>query len=215
MYEEEYTRFWGYKRSIVGIVARNFVRINLIAYESLRKELDLDVDMMNLGHCYVDRPMLSKLTLENKRRHCDRVYDVAISYASEDKEIAQNLFDLLTEMNLEVFYDKDAEHRTLGSEAMGLLFDVFNHEASYVVILCSEWTIKKPWAEYEFRLAVNREERQKGSDIFVLPIRIDDTEIPFLTSKMFAHCKKQSLREIADLVYKRVKHASEPEATRS
>jgi GNAT superfamily N-acetyltransferase len=208
MREEEFMRYWGYKRSIVGIVARKFVRIEAIPHQEVREILNLDVNMMNLGHCYVDSGMLARLKLDNRRRAEDLIYHVAISFPSQNRGVAERLSELLKMNRLSVFFDQDEQSTILGTNAMGTLFDVFNHQAAYAVILCSEWTVKSEWAQYELSLALNRDQRERHErDSFVLPVRIDEAEVPFLTTKIFADLRKHSLEEIADQICKRVKHA--------
>ncbi len=207
MLEDEYMRHWGYKRSLLGIVARNFVRIEPVKYSEIRELLKLDINIMNLGHCYVNNQMLTSLQLGDRRSRSDERYDVAISFPSENRQIAKELFQLLRDKGLSVFYDQDAEPRSLGSEAMGLLFDVFNHQSSYAVILCSRGTIKSDWAQYEVNLAIQRDKRQNYKhDPFVIPIRLDDTEVPYLTTKIFADHRKESLRAIADQIHRKIQN---------
>lgn len=211
MSEDEYMRYWGYKSSIVGIVAQDFVRIQPIPYREIRTILQLDVNMMALGHCYLSHKMLDLLRLEDRRRRQDEIYQVALSFAGEDRKVAETLFALLTGKGLSVFYDGDAEVKLLGADAMDSLFDVFNHQCTHVVILCSKWTKASDWAKYEMRLVLNREKRQ-GNKIrgLVIPVRLDEEEVPFLTTRIFADARKKSLEEIADLIYAKVMSSSNP-----
>jgi ribosomal protein S18 acetylase RimI-like enzyme len=205
MSEDEYMRYWGYKNSIVGIVAQDFVRIEPIPHREIRAILELDIDMMALGHCYLSHKMLELLRLEDRRRRLDQIYNVALSFPSQDRKIAERLFALLTSKGLSVFYDRDAEVRMLGADAMDSLFDVFNHQSMHVVILCSKWTKDSEWAKYEMQLALNRERRQGSKHGgLVIPVRLDEEEVPFLTTRIFADARKKSLEDIADLIYTKV-----------
>jgi GNAT superfamily N-acetyltransferase len=207
MSEDEYMQHWGYKHSIIGITATKFVRIDPINYAQIRELLNLDIDTMNLGHSYIDNGMLCKLHLDARRSRSDEIYDAAISFSSKNRELARELARLLKERELRIFYDEDAEPQMLGSEAMGALFDVFNHQASYAIILCSEWTVKSDWAQYEINLAVQRDKRQSHMHApFVIPVRLDDTEIVYLTTKIFADHRKESLSVIAEKIWRRIKN---------
>jgi TIR domain/ATPase family associated with various cellular activities (AAA) len=76
-------------------------------------------------------------------------YDVALSFAGEDRPIAEALFAELSERELEVFYDKNEQHRIAGNDLEEYLAPIYASEASYVVVLVSSSYPKKIWTKFE------------------------------------------------------------------
>jgi hypothetical protein len=64
------------------------------------------------------------MTIEFKRR-----YDFALSFAGTDREIASLLFTKLAENEVEVFYDKNEQHRILAQDVEEYLRPIYQTEA--------------------------------------------------------------------------------------
>jgi hypothetical protein len=76
-------------------------------------------------------------------------YDVALSFAGEDRAYAEKLFDLLTERELAVFYDRNEQSRTLAANVEEYLAPIYQSEASFVVPLLGAEYPKKVWTKIE------------------------------------------------------------------
>jgi hypothetical protein len=79
----------------------------------------------------------------------DGRYDVALSFAGEDRGVAEELFAELAERELEVFYDKNEQHRIAGNDLEEYLAPIYASEATYVVVLVSASYPKKIWTKFE------------------------------------------------------------------
>lgn len=86
-------------------------------------------------------------------------YDFALSFAGEDREVAEAIFRSLQEEQVEVFYDKNEQHRILASSVEDYLRPIYQSEARFVVVLLGPSYPKKVWTKFEsdaFKARVGR-----------------------------------------------------------
>lgn len=126
-------------------------------------------------------------------------FDIAISFAGEDRAIANQLAEFLQARNIRVFYDFNERANMWGKDLIEHLTDVYENKAQYCLLLISKNYPAKPWTQVERRSAQARAFRQPGE--YILPVRLDDTEIPGLLSTIaYLDLRHQSVEEIADQV---------------
>lgn len=77
------------------------------------------------------------------------IYDFALSFAGEDREIAKQIFDKLTEQELHVFYDKNEQHRILAQDVEDYLRPIYQSDAEFIIALLSKNYPKKLWTKFE------------------------------------------------------------------
>ena len=107
-------------------------------------------------------------------------YDVAFSMAGEDRPKAERLLLRLLESNVRVFYDKLEEHELWGKDLAETLHEIFAKKARYCVMFVSKHYLEKRWPRHERRSAMERAIADNTE--YILPLRIDDTELPGLPS---------------------------------
>jgi hypothetical protein len=108
-------------------------------------------------------------------------YDVALSFASEDAVVAEELATLLANKNIRVFRD---EYRAANAEGWGRnmvdhLVNLYARKARYCVLLVSAHYPLKAWTNAERTAA--RERALRDPDEYILPVHLDDTKVPGLT----------------------------------
>lgn len=102
-------------------------------------------------------------------------YDVALSFAGEDREHVRRVAEDLKTKGVSVFYD-DFEQVALWGENLAERFvDVYMKGAYYTVLFISEHYRDKVWTRLERRAALARDLTEDQA--YVLPARFDDTEI--------------------------------------
>lgn len=79
----------------------------------------------------------------------DRRYDFALSFAGPDRSIAEGLFTALAESEVEVFYDKNEQHRILAEDVEDYLRPIYQSEAQFVVVLLGPEYPKRIWTKIE------------------------------------------------------------------
>jgi len=99
-------------------------------------------------------------------------YDFALSFAGEDRAIAEELFRQLQDAESEVFYDKNEQHRILAVHIEEYLRPIYQSEARFVIALLSQTYPKKIWTKIE---SDQFKERFKAGD--VVPLWFSDAPV--------------------------------------
>ena len=107
-------------------------------------------------------------------------YDVAISFAGEQRTQAEAIADCLKNAGVKVFYDGSEQTNLWGKNLYEHLSDVYQKKARYCLMLASAAYAAKVWPTLERRNAQARALSQKVE--YILPVRFDETEIPGLPS---------------------------------
>lgn len=104
-------------------------------------------------------------------------YDVCLSFAGEQREYVQQVYDELINNNVRVFYDqgKDIETMLWGRNLIEVFTDIYKKNARFCVMFLSKDYARKAWTNLERRRALSR---ALIEDIYILPVRMDKTEIP-------------------------------------
>ncbi len=106
-------------------------------------------------------------------------YDVALSFAGEDRIHAKELARLLKSGGYRVFYDDYEKPRLWGKNLYGELSSVYQDQARYCVMFLSEHYARKWLPNHERESDQARVFVEKNRE-YILPIRLDNTEIPGL-----------------------------------
>jgi len=103
-------------------------------------------------------------------------YDFALSFSGADRDIAERIFEMLTEAEMEVFYDKNEAFRILAENVEEYLGPIYNSEASLVVAVMGTSYPRRLWTQFESRAF--RDRFKNGQ---VVPVLVDDFEITDLS----------------------------------
>lgn len=76
-------------------------------------------------------------------------YDIALSFAGADRDVAKLLNDQLVQREVAVFYDLEEQHRILASKVEDYLAPIYASEASYVIPLLSPDYPNRIWTKFE------------------------------------------------------------------
>lgn len=76
-------------------------------------------------------------------------YDFALSFAGSDRDIAESIFNELTERELEVFYDKNEQHRILAEDVEEYLGPIYASDAALVICILGPDYPKRIWTKFE------------------------------------------------------------------
>ena len=106
-------------------------------------------------------------------------YDVAISFAGEDREIAEQIFLELTRRGYSVFYDHAFESENWGRDIAEVLGKTFGHRSRYCLMLVSRNYVNKAYPLLEKSHAQGRQLRDSRSE-YILQVRLEDVEVPGL-----------------------------------
>jgi CheY-like chemotaxis protein len=126
-------------------------------------------------------------------------YDIALSFAGEDRIYADALAEALRLRGLDIFYDKYEKSTLWGKNLYTYLSDVYQNKARYCVMFLSKHYSAKLWTNHERESAQAR--AFKENEEYILPIRLDNTEIPGIPSTIaYLGWPPETAETIADAI---------------
>lgn len=106
---------------------------------------------------------------------------IFLSYASEDNSEVIKLFNRLKKDGFEPWMDKD---RLLPGQDWQLEIERALRKSDAVILCFSQNSVlKESFVQREFKRALEYQEEKPEGEIFVIPIRLDDTNMPGFVSK--------------------------------
>ena len=95
-----------------------------------------------------------------------------------------------------------------GEDLYTKLSDIYQKKAHYCIAFLSKYYVAKVWTKHELQSAQARVLSEQSA--YLLPIRLDDTEIPgILPTIAYLDWNKENPEIIADLIVKKLKRVSE------
>ena len=141
-----------------------------------------------------------------------RKYDVALSFAGEDRQYAKELADFLESGGYKVFYDEYERADLWGRDLYVHLSSIYKDKAHYCVVFLSQIYAKKLWTRHELRSAQARAFEENRE--YILPVRLDDTEIPgLLPTVMYLDLSEMSIKEVYQELKQKLSGTTLPEST--
>jgi len=130
-------------------------------------------------------------------------FDVTLSFAGEDRDVAEDLASRLREFGVRVFYDRYEQANLWGKDLYQHLQLVYRDRAKYCLIFVSKHYAEKLWTRHELRQAQERAFREQTE--YILPLRLDDSEIPGLSSTIgYIDLRTNDLSAVEDLLLKKL-----------
>jgi hypothetical protein len=136
-------------------------------------------------------------------------YDVALSFAGEDRHYAVALAAKLTKKRIRVFYDAYEKAGLWGKNLSAHLGEVYSRRARFCVVFVSQKYVEKLWTTLEFRAALERALREKGRE-YILPVRIDNTPVPGLLETIGYIHIQEGIDTISELIVEKLGETARP-----
>lgn len=131
-------------------------------------------------------------------------YDIALSFAGEDRAYVEKVAKYLTDKGIRVFYDTYEQVELWGKDLYTHLADVYQNKAQYCIIFISKFYKEKLWTSHEMRAAFAR--AFSSSSEYILPARFDDTEIIGINYTLgYIDLRVTSPKLLADYATKKVR----------
>jgi hypothetical protein len=132
-------------------------------------------------------------------------YDVALSFAGEQRWYVDVVNNELKALGVTTFYDDDAKVALWGRDLNEAFTEIYSQKAKAVLMFISKEYVEKVWTRVERRAALSRAINEKGE--YVLPVRFDHTSVPGLTSNIaYLSLQEHSPKQLALLVCKKIGH---------
>jgi hypothetical protein len=103
-------------------------------------------------------------------------YDIALSYAEEDRKYVERVAHCLIRQGIKVFYDRFEQVDMWGKDLYAHFDEVYRKRAKFCVIFLSAAYATKAWTNQQRRSAQARAFQENQE--YILPVRMDDTEVP-------------------------------------
>jgi hypothetical protein len=102
-------------------------------------------------------------------------YDVALSFAGEERDKVRQVAECLKGRGVRVFYDEFESTELWGKDLQEHFVNVYMRQSRYAVIFVSAAYRDKQWTRHELRSALARALTEREE--YVLPVRLDDAEL--------------------------------------
>lgn len=130
-------------------------------------------------------------------------YDIAVSFAGEDRDFVEKIVVALRLKGVNVFYDELEKHILWGKNLYEYLAKVYKQQAKYCIVFVSKHYVKKNWTKHELKNAQSRAFKQ--NEEYILPIKIDNTNLPGLPDTIgYLDSKTISKEEIINIILKKL-----------
>ena len=140
---------------------------------------------------------------KKKRKEARRKYDVALSFAGEDREYVEQVAEHLLNLDVTMFYDRYETVQLWGEDLAVHLGKVYSRDSHFVVMFSSRHYAEKAWPNHEREHALAR--HLKGQTGRILPVRFDDSEIPGVPSTVgYLDARVVSPDKLAELIRQKV-----------
>src|SRR6266478_623673 len=103
-------------------------------------------------------------------------YDVALSFANEDRKYVERVARGLLDRGARVFHDAFESQNLWGKELYPYLADLYSGHARFTIIFVSRHYARKQWTSQERVASQARAFAEHSAN--VLLARFDDTEVP-------------------------------------
>lgn len=163
---------------------------------------------------YLDHLDFSRVRSQVNIRRIGYEYDVAVSFAGEDRATVESLVKALDAVGLDVFYDFDEQAMLWGKDLRTELARVYGEDAHFMIVCLSDRYPEKDWTNFEFE--IGKKAAGKRTEDYLLPL-IVGSERPAIvglpTSVGHLSLQDRSAEDVAELVAEKI--ATTPVARKS
>ncbi len=130
-------------------------------------------------------------------------YEVALSFAGEQRGYVDRVADCLRSRGVSLFYDNYEEADLWGKNLYEHLTAVYRDKARFTIMFISNDYAKKAWTTLERRSAQSRAFEENSE--YILPARFDETEIPGVLSTVgYIGLKDRSPEAFCEIIVKKL-----------
>lgn len=195
------TSFYNCLSNLAEIIETNGAS-DLIHYNKSGKTISIEDPSLRF---YLNLLDIEKLKSKIHIRQNQFTWDVAVSFAGENRDVAKDFRDECKQRGIEVFYDFDRQAMLWGKDLNKVLTDVYRNDALFMVIIVSNAYPEKDWTNFEF---VNGKDAEKERTLeYLLPLRLDDTHIVGLNETIgMIDLRRQTMSEVVDVLSEKLEN---------
>jgi len=117
-----------------------------------------------------------KITSTTTKSISKEKYQVAVSFAGEDRSYVHEFSSILRDLGISVFYDEFEKTDLWGKNLYQHLSEIYKNQCNFCVIFISKSYARKAWTKHELASAQTRAFKENRE--YILPVRFDDTKLP-------------------------------------
>jgi hypothetical protein len=130
-------------------------------------------------------------------------FEIALSFAGEDRAYVDQVANLLRDSGVKVFYDLFEEVNLWGKNLYDYLTDIYMNKALYTFMFISDSYSKKLWTGHE-RQAMQARAFQENQE-YILPARFDEIPIPgVLPTTGYIDVSSKSPEDLVKIIHKKL-----------
>lgn len=165
--------------------------------------------LRRIGHLYLENlyskgGRLVKSTFNTKPVKSKKPYEIALSFAGEDRSFVEQVARELHSMGVKLFYDAFEEVNLFGKDLSTHLALIYKDQADYCAIFISAYYTRKAWPQFERQHAQARALAQRRE--YILPIRLDDAEVPGLSPTIsYFDARSKTPSAVASILFRKIR----------
>jgi len=128
-----------------------------------------------------------------------KIYDVALSYSSNERDYVEEVANYLIQKNIKVFYDKVDRGKLWGNNLEQYLQHVYRYSSEFCVLFLSKSYLNKKWTNFELQQAIERYNSNQQKR-YILPIKFGNIKCKELQEMVYLNADEESPFEIAELI---------------
>jgi hypothetical protein len=126
-------------------------------------------------------------------------YDVAFSFAGEDRKYVGKVAEILHQIGVRIFYDDYERVDLWGKDLYSHLDEVYRKKSKYCVVFVSKFYKRKLWTNHERESAQARAFKSRTE--YILPARFDDIKIPGMrATRGYIDLRTTTPEQLADML---------------
>ena len=135
--------------------------------------------------------------------NASREFDIALSFAGEDRDYVDQVANLLRDSGVKVFYDLFVAANLWGKDLYEYLSEIYMNKALYTIMFISEHYGYKVWPTHERKSMQAR--AFKENQEYILPARFDDPPIPgVLPTVSYISLRNRSPSEFVESIHEKL-----------
>lgn len=131
-------------------------------------------------------------------------YDVALSFASEDQDLAEKLANLLRKESIRVYYYPFEDSTMWGKNLYEYLHKLYSQDAKYCIVFVSKNYVSKKWTRHEWQSAQERALQEKTE--YILPLKVDDSVLPGLSATIaYIDLREKEIEDVVRALVRKIR----------
>jgi TIR domain len=136
--------------------------------------------------------------------HRGMPYEIAFSFAGEDRPFVETVAREVHRLGLKIFYDAFEQVDLLGKDLAAHFAAIYRQRARYCAMFISAHYVQKAWPQFERQHAQSRALAEQRE--YILPIRLDGSDVPGLPSTIgFLDARTMSPADVAAILFRKVR----------